>query len=145
MRRVQWASVARHHQKEQDIRFALLFNVYNTEEDASISKGLNLQYGSSVHRFIYSLLVNYVYRFFNVAVSMSLMESPTGFEPVYSAWQADALTRLSYEDISILYLHGAPCGSRDRISSLEGWHSAFELTAHLLAGPEGIEPPSHGS
>lgn len=34
---------------------------------------------------------------------MPLVESPTGFEPVYSAWQADALTRLSYEDISILY------------------------------------------
>ncbi len=113
MRRVQWASVARHHQKQgrygllpqfarsvaeapalvkhiyshslvlpscpggtafcmhtfckhwkwQDIQFALLFNVYNTEEDASISKGLNQQYGSSLHRFIYSLWVNYVYQF----------------------------------------------------------------------------------
>ena len=27
------------------------------------------------------------------------LESPTGFGPVYSAWQADALTRLSYRDI----------------------------------------------
>ena len=26
------------------------------------------------------------------------LESPTGFEPVYPAWQADALTRLSYRD-----------------------------------------------
>ena len=35
--------------------------------------------------------------------------------------------------------NGAPYGSRDRISSLEGWHSAFELTA------QNIVKPKHGS
>ena len=47
------------HDKTQDLHSILSLNA---EEDTSISKGLNLHYGCSRHRFIDSLLVNYVYR-----------------------------------------------------------------------------------
>lgn len=48
------------HDKTQDLHSILSLNA---EEDTSISKGLNLHYGCSRHRFIDSLLVNYVYRY----------------------------------------------------------------------------------
>ena len=37
-----------------------------------------------------------------VAVSVFQVESPTRYELVYSAWQANALTRLSYRDIEMV-------------------------------------------
>ena len=93
------------------------------------------------------------------------LESPTGFEPVYSAWQADALTRLSYRDIEKTHAISLPAdvpeatiirpiklqhgkwsvwwepNPRNQLGRLTLYRWVTDALKSCLAVPGGLEPP----